>query len=131
MSFSRLTRKRFVESDSIGGGDVLIVAERGCADGIRVADEVQFPLSLPDRLQVDTEVVEEGSVRVGLVKVTVEQVANVVSVDDAVVRNFGAGQGGERRQDVECAGDGIAGGSLWYAARPPENRRDPHAAFEG
>ena len=126
----QIDEERFLKANSISGCDVCVARERSGSDGFLLARKMQFPLSLADGLQVDSQVIKERLVGICFVEFAVEQVRDVFTVDDTVVGHFGSGQSRKRRQDIQRAGDLVAGRSSGNSVRTPENRGNSQAALK-
>ena len=96
----QIDEERFVEPDAVGGRDVSVEAEGRSADGLGCAREVKFPLTLPHGLKMNTKVVVKGLVGISHLELAMKEVADIFTVDDAVLRRFRAGQCGKGREQV-------------------------------
>ena len=79
-----------------------VAAERRSTNRLFFSRQVQFPVSLPDCLQVNSQVIEIGLVLISLVKMSMDQVANVLTVDDPVCWNFRSGECRKGGHHVHC-----------------------------
>jgi len=84
----------------------------------------QFPRAAPDSFIF---IIEDFVRRLGT---RLEQKAgNIVSVDDAIGRQLGTGQGSKGRQHIDSGGDFICSRSGGNPSRPPGDGRNTHMAF--
>ena len=88
-------------------------------------------MALSDRLQVNSEIVVKRFGRIRLVEVTVEEMADVFAVDHSIFGRAGSSKGGKRWQDIQCAGQLVAGNSSRNSSGTPHDGWDSYAAFEG
>ena len=110
----------------------MFLTERSSSDWFFLSRQMQLPLALTDRLQVDAQVIEESFVGVGFVEVAVEQMRDVFAVDDAVMRNIlapaSAANVGRTSSVLAILSQVVPAGTR---SGPQTDRGDSKAALEG
>ena len=97
---------------------------------LRLGNERELPAPLAHGLEIVAGEVIMGFTR-GLLGLTEEDRRDVTSVDHRRRGHGAAGEGDERREEVDGRGDGVVHRTSGDAARPPSEGRHAHAAFPG
>ena len=77
-------QKGLLKADAIRHCDMCVSAKRRGSDRLFLTGQMQLPLPLANGLKMDSQIIEVGLFRIRFVKVPVEEVANILTINHSV-----------------------------------------------